>query len=143
MRAVPRRAAAAVAALLALGGTAAVGTYIAVREEPEPAPTTTTTSTTLSPVALAEALAGALSDGLRVAVSPEEARCLAGALVATIPPAQLEDLAPDDPLTDLSEAQRADLVRATVDCVPTATAEALLGDASTTTIQVDLPDEGG
>lgn len=139
------RAVAAAAALVALGTAVGVGSYVVAREDPAPTTTTTTTttSTTLSIPAVTDTVAQALADGLPVIVTAEEARCLAAGLVAVVPPEQLRGLDPADPLAALSEVQRDALLRATVGCLPAASAVALLGDPSTTTVSVDLPDEGG
>lgn len=138
------RAAAWAAALVALGTAVGVGTYVMAREDPASTTTTTTTttSTTLSIPALTDALAQVLLADLPVIVTPEEARCLAAGLVTVVPPDQLRDLDPSSPLAALAESQRQALLRATVGCLPPASAAALLGDPTTTTVSLDLPDEG-
>lgn len=139
------RAAAGAAALVALGAAVGVGSYVVAREDPAPptTTTTTTTSTTLSVRALTDTVAQALLAGLPVIVTAEEAHCLATGLVTVVPPRQLRDVDPAQPVAGLSEAQRDALLRATVGCLPAGSAAALLGDPSTTTVAVDLPDEGG
>lgn len=141
------RAAAGAAALVALGAVVGVGSYVVTRDDPAPTTTTTTTttttSTTLSVTALTDTVAQALLAGLPVIVTAEEAHCLATGLVTVVPPEQLRELDPAQPVTGLSEPQRDALLRAAVGCLPPASAAALLGDPSTTTVSLALPDEGG
>lgn len=133
--------AAALCALALLVGTAV---FLAAREE-EPAPTTTTTSTTAPPTQedIATALAQALQADLDVAITMEEARCVAEIVIAVLPPTALGDLvARPAPLSSVSEAQRDELVRGVVGCVPEASAAALLGTGASSTTAVSLPGEG-
>jgi hypothetical protein len=132
--------AAALFALVLLVGTAV---FLAAREE-EPAPTTTTTSTTapLTEEDVAAALAESLQADLAVAITIEEARCVAAVVVAVVPPDALGELVDRSvPLSGVSEAQREELVRGVVGCVPEASAAALLGAGTSTTTAVSLPGE--
>lgn len=138
------RAVAAAAALLALVLLVGTAAYLATEEDPPPpAPTSTTTSTTLSLDEIAEIIAGPLQADLRVAVTPDEARCVARAVVEVVPVEQLATLEADPaPLAALSEDQRSRLLRGVVTCVPQASAEALLGDPTSTTADAGLPGQG-
>jgi hypothetical protein len=140
------RAAATAAALFALVLLAGSAAFLAAREDPTPPTTTstTTTSTTVPVAEVADAIAASLQADLTVAVTRAEATCVATALLAVLPPEQLERLGSlAEPLAALRADQRRDLVRAVVRCVPPESAAALLGNPSTTVPPVDLPDEGG
>ncbi len=135
-------AAAALSAFVLLVGTAA---FLAAREEPAPptTTTTTTTTTTIPTAAIAAAIAGALQGSLEVAITPDEATCVANAILAVLPSVRLERLEQlPAPFAALSEGERAQLVRGVVRCVPPESAAAILGSASTTAPPLDLPDEG-
>lgn len=140
------RAAAAAAALVALVLLVGTAAYLGVREDPEPTPTTTTTSTTTTTVPLrvfAEAIAGQLAGNLEVAITRDEALCVATAMLEVIPPDELERLALlPAPFEAIDQATRDGLVRGVVECVPPESAAALLGSTSETAPPVDLPDEG-
>lgn len=143
------RAAAAVAALVALAAVAGAGAFAASREDAPPASTTTTaapaTTTTTDPAAaVAAALASTLRDDLPVEVTDAEAQCIAQGVVAVVPPGRLDAVAAaPDPLAALDDQLRSSLLRAVVTCLPPATAAALLGEPTSTTVPVVLPDEGG
>jgi hypothetical protein len=140
------RAAAAPAAHTALVLLVGTAVFVTVRDDPTPAPTTTTTTTTTTTVPLAaitDAIATSLQGSLEVPISRGEATCVATALMAVLPPDELDRLDPlPAPLAALTEPQRNDLVRAVVQCVPPATAEAILGSGSRPAPPVELPDEG-
>lgn len=136
------KAAAAAAAFVALVAMVGAATYVAARDEPPPAPTTTTTTTTVPTTdEVAVAIATALSEGLDVPLESTEARCVAEGLLAQLGQARLEGMA-DAGVVVLTEAERAGLVRTIVQCVPPEKAAALLSTTPTTTIVVELPDEG-
>lgn len=139
------RAAAGAASLLALGAAVGAGAYLVARDDPGAAiPTTTsTTSTTLSIPAVRDTVAEALLSGLPVTVTEAEAECLATGMVAAVAPEQLRELDPTDPLAGVSDDQRTAILRATIGCLPAGSAAALLGDPTTTSASLDLPDEGG
>ncbi len=140
------RAAATAAALIALVLLVGTAAYLGVREEPEPPTTTTTTSTTTTTVPLqvfAEAIAGQLEGNLEVAITREEALCVANAMLGVLPPDDLERLAElPAPFAALDQSTKDRLVRGVVQCVPPESAAALLGTTSETAPPVDLPDEG-
>lgn len=140
------RAAAAAAALTALVLLVGIAAFVAVREDPPP-PTTTTTTTTTTTVPLAaiiDAIAVSLQGSLEVPISSVEATCVATALLAVLPPDELERLeALPAPLATLTEPERSELVRGVVQCVPPATAEAILGSGAHSAPPVELPNEGG
>jgi hypothetical protein len=135
--------AAALAAFVLLVGTAA---FLAAQDDPSPPPTTTTTTTTTTTIPLsdfANAIATSLQGSLEVAITPEEATCVANAILEVLPTARLERLEQlPAPFAALSEGERDRLVRGVVQCVPPESAAAILGSASTTAPPVDLPDEG-
>jgi len=139
------RAAASAAALTAfvlLVGTAA---FLAVEEDPAPPPTTTTTTTTTTVplAAIAAAIAASLQGNLEIAITPDEATCVANELLTVFPAVQLERLESlPAPFAALTDSERARLVRGVVRCVPPASAAALLGTTATTAPPLDLPDEG-
>jgi hypothetical protein len=124
--------------LVLLVGTAV---FLAARDEPAPPPTTTTTtSTTISADDLADAIAASLQTDLTVALTQEEARCVADAVLRLVPAEDLAALVErPQPLTGVAPAERDELVRAVVDCVPEASAAALLGSATTTSEPEGLP----
>jgi hypothetical protein len=134
-------AAAALSAFVLLVGTAA---FLAVREEPPPPTTTTTTTTTTVPLSeIANAIATSLQGSLEVAITPDEATCVANAILAVLPTVRLERLEQlPAPFAALSEGERDQLVRGVVRCVPPESAAAILSSASTTVPPLDLPDEG-
>lgn len=138
------KAAATVAAFVAV--VAVVGTFTYVTARDEPSPTTTTTTTTRPPTAeeVADAVASALSDGLGVALVDTEAHCVALGLLGTVGQERLEELADSGggEVSDLTAEEQEELVRAVVLCVPPDKAAGLLSTGSTTTIVVQLPDEG-
>jgi hypothetical protein len=140
------RAAATAAALVALVLLVGTAAYLGVREEPDPPTTTTTTSTTTTTVPLqvfAEAIAGQLEGNLEVAITRDEALCVATAMLGVLPPDDLERLAQlPAPFAALDQATKDRLVRGVVQCVPPESAAALLGATSETAPPVDLPDEG-
>lgn len=139
-----RRAAtwAALAVLVLLVATAA---FLAAQEEAV-APTTTTTSTTSTTIgeaAVAEAIAASLRADLTVAITAEEAACVADGLVALVPPATLVQLVErPEPLTGVPPEVRDELVQLVVGCLPESSAAALLGSGTTTSTVAGLPDEG-
>jgi hypothetical protein len=148
MRTVRSRAAVTTAALVALAGLAGVGAFVASHEDSSPASTTSTsmasTTTTDRSSEVAAALATTLQDGLPVELTVAEAQCVADGVVAVVPPEQLEAVATaTDPLAALDTDQRAGLLRAVVTCLPPATAGTLLGDPTSTTVSLVLPNEGG
>jgi hypothetical protein len=141
------RVAAAAATLLAVAGGAGAAGYLASEGDPAPPTTTTsttsTTSTTLATDAVRDAIAATLVGRLSVTVTPSEAVCLAGVVVSVVPVDELQALAASlAPLSAVGPARQEELVRGVVGCVPAATAVALLGDPTTTTVPLDLPDEG-
>jgi hypothetical protein len=140
------RVAAAAVTLLAVAGGAGAAGYRASEDDPAPPTTTTTTSTTsttLATDAVRDAIAATLVERLSVTVTQAEAVCLAGVVVAVVPVDELQDLAASPaPLSAVEPARQDELVRGVVGCVPAATAAALLGDPTTTTVPLDLPDEG-
>lgn len=136
--------AATVAALAALVLVAGGAAYLAAREDPTP-PTTTAgpTTTTLGTDAVAGAIAAELQGDLTVAITDEEASCVAEGLVELVPPETLALLVDrPEPLTGVAPEVRDDLVRLVVGCLPEASAAALLGTATTTSALTGLPDEG-
>ncbi|MFP5255875.1 MAG: hypothetical protein ACLGI8_08520 [Acidimicrobiia bacterium] len=135
-------AGAALAALVLLVGTTA---FLAARAEPAAVTTTTTstTSTTIGADAAAEAIAASLRQDLTVAITGEEATCVADGLVALVPPATLVQLADrPQPLTGVPPEVREELVQLVIGCLPEASAAALLGSGTTTSTVAGLPDEG-
>lgn len=133
---------AAVVALVALVGGA---TFLAAREDEGPPPTSTTTTTAVPVDELVQALSAGLRDGLAVPLTDAEADCIAEAVVTVVGEDALAELV-DDPgraVLQADDAQRDDLVRGIVGCVPASTAGVLLGGSTTTTAEVVLPDEGG
>lgn len=134
--------AAALVALMALVGAAAFAT---ARDEPPVATTSTSTSTTTTSPPTSEevtlAIATALSEGLDVPLEDTEARCVADGMLTQLGRARLEAMA-GDAVEELTEAERAELVRTVVLCVPPEKAAALLSSVPSTTIVVELPDEG-
>lgn len=133
------------AALAALVGAVAVAAFLAAREDdPAAAPTTTSsTTTTVDEAAVAAAVARALQADLSVAVTDEEAACVANGLVALVPPATLVQLVErPEPLTGVPPDVRDQLVQLVVRCLPEGAATALLGSDTTTTTLGGLPDEG-
>lgn len=137
------KAAATAVAFVALVALAGVAAFVAARDEPPPPPpsTTTTTTSTTTPTAddLALAIASSLSDGLDVALTGPEARCVADGLVAVLGPARLEALAATG--AGVEAAEQAELVRAVVVCVPPEKAAAMLSSNPSTTVVVELPGE--
>ena len=131
-------------ALAALGVVVAGATFTLARDDdPSPPTTTSTTTTGIDATAAAGAVAEALEDGLAVPLTAAEARCLAAGLIELVPVDDLDDLSERaEPLTGVAPEVRQELVRVIVGCVPEPTAAALLGSASTTTVPLDLPDEG-
>lgn len=127
-------------------GVVGSGTYLTARDDPgaAPSPRRATTTTTLAEDTVAAAIARALEDGLEVPLTASEARCVADALLAVVRAEQLAELESlTEPLRSLDDAAHDQLVRGVVGCVPPETAGALLGEATTTTSAVQLPDEGG
>ena len=140
------RAAAVVAALAALAGLVGTAVFTAARDGAAPvSPTSTTaapTTTSVSDEALAGAIASSLQADLTVTITAAEARCIADALVSVLELRRLERLVGDaDPLSSLTAAERDDLVRGVVGCVPPDQAAAILGSPTTTAPPVELPDE--
>ena len=134
---------AALGALVVLVGGAAF--FLAAREGSPPPPTTstTTTSTTVTEGAVVEAIAESLQAELTVAITDEEAACVAEGLVALVPPPILAQLVErPEPLTGVPPEDREALVQLVVSCLPEASAAALLGSGTTTTTLGGLPDEG-
>jgi len=116
---------------------------VVARDDPAPTTTTTTTTTTVIPTAaVTRSVADALRARLDVTLSPEEAECLAAALLEVVPVADLEALTSLAPLAALPAPRRTQLVQRVITCVPGPTAAALLGGPSTTSQPVQLPDEG-
>ncbi len=120
-----------------------------VARDGAPASTATTASTDTSSstsdlAGLADAIAGSLEHDLEVPLRPEEARCIADQLLATVSIEQLQELASlADPLASLDAGAHEALVRGVVGCAPPETAAALLGGTTTSTVPVELPGEGG
>jgi hypothetical protein len=136
---------AGVAAVVALVGLVGGAAFLAAREDEEPPPTTSTTTTAVPMDELVAALAEGLQDGLAVPLTDVEAGCVAEAVVAVVGEDALAELV-DDPgraVLPADAAQRDDLVRGIVGCVPASTAGVLLGGSTSTTAEVVLPDEGG
>ncbi len=135
------RAAAPAAALVVLAVAAGSAAFAVVREDPPP-PTTTTTTTTTIPVdqQLAAAIVTTLQRDLAVPLTDIEARCVAEGLVAQVSLPRLEELSGN--VAALTEAERSGFVRTVVGCVTEEKAAALLQSAPSTTIVVQLPDEG-
>ncbi len=127
---------------MGLAGTVA---YVAVRDDGQAdPPETSTTTTVVTRSALTDAIARSLADGLDVALTRTQARCVARALLAVVDAGELEALeALIDPSASLASDARARLVRGVVGCVPSDVAAALLGGSTSTTVPVQLPDEGG
>lgn len=131
------------AALAALVGGVATTAFLAAREDPAAAPTTTSTTATVDEAAVAATVARALQAGLPVAVTDEEAACVANGLVLLVPPATLVPLVErPEPLTGVPPEVREQLVQVVVRCLPEGAATALLGSGTTTTTLGGLPDEG-
>lgn len=121
------------------------GAAFAIAREDAPAPTTTTTSTVAAPTRaeLATAIAAALTQGLDVPLTEEQAACVAAAFLDVVGEADAVALvdAPT-PLGAVSVAQRDAIVQGIVGCVPPEIAGALLGTPTTlTTVPPQLPDE--
>lgn len=145
MRAVKAAATAATftALVVGVGGAA----FLLSSEDRSSPPAATTTSTTQGPptdAELAAAIANGLADGLEVPLTSFQAGCVAGAFLTTVGDDAVEALASGPaPLDTLTEAQRADIVRGIVACVPPEVAAALLGTPTTViTVAPALPDEG-
>ncbi|MEQ1788753.1 MAG: hypothetical protein ABL966_17010 [Acidimicrobiales bacterium] len=138
------KAAASVAAFVAVVAVVGTFTYVTARDEPSPATTTTTTTRAPTAEEVADAVASALSDGLGVALVDTEARCVALGLLGTVGQDRLEELADTGggEVTDLTAEEQDSLVRTIVLCVPSDKAAGLLSPGPTTTIVVQLPDEG-
>jgi hypothetical protein len=140
------RAAATVAALVALAGLIGAAVFTAARDDATPASTTSTTTapttTTVSDEALADAIASSLQADLTVTITAAEARCIADVVVVVVELRRLERLVGDaDPLASLTPTERDQLVRGVVDCVSPEQAAAILGSPTTTAPPVELPDE--
>lgn len=140
------RAAAAVAALVTLAGSVGGAAFLTAREDPAPTTTTTSTSTTTTTVPTAvvvAAIADALGSGLPAEVSPQQARCIASALLDVVDLDRLEALVSEPaPLTRLTQPERDGVLRGFVRCVPPEVAAAILGSpTSTAPPPVELPDE--
>lgn len=117
-------------------------TYDIVRDEP-PRPTTTTT-TTRPPTAdeVSEAIVAALGDGLDVTLDAMQTRCITNGLLAELGHERLVTMADAGVVEQLSSGEQEALVRAVVLCLPPDKAALLLSRGPTTTIVVELPDEG-
>jgi len=139
----PARLAASVLALVALVGLVGGAVFSANRaERVTPTTTTSTTTTTVPTSAVARAIAEALRTSLPAPISLAEALCIADAVVAVVEPRRLEALARrPSPLLALTDAERDELVRGVVGCVPPEQAAAILGSPTTTMPAVELPDE--
>ena len=138
------RGVAGVAAVVALVGLTGAAAFLAAREDEEP-PAVTSTTTTVPADQLVAALAAGLQDGLAVPLTDAEADCIAESVVAVVGEDALAELVdqPGRAVLPADAAQRDDLVRGIVGCVPASTAGVLLGGSTSTTAEVVLPDEGG
>jgi hypothetical protein len=135
---------AALVLLVALVGGAA---FAVTRGDSPPPTTTTSTTTTAAPPTrseIATAIAAALTRDLEVPLTRVQATCVADAfldVVGEAPTLALADVA--TPLGAVTIAQRAEIVRGIVACVPADVAAALLSTGATTvTLAPGLPDEG-
>lgn len=139
------RGVAGVAAVVALVGLTGAAAFLAAREDEEPPAVTRTTTTTVPVDQLVDALAAGLQDGLAVPLTDAEADCIAESVVAVVGEDALAELVdqPGRAVLPADAAQRDDLVRGIVGCVPASTAGMLLGGSTSTTAEVVLPDEGG
>jgi hypothetical protein len=126
-------------ALVAVIGTLA---YVGARDEVEPATTTTSTSVPPTDEEVAHAITDALAVGLDVPLAAAEARCVADGLLTVLGQPRLEAMAEAaGGVDDLSDAERTELVRTMVLCLPEEKAAALLGTPTTMTTVAQLPDE--
>lgn len=141
-----RGAAAAPAVALLVVALLAGGAAFVITRDDGPPPTTTTTTTTTSTTvpraAVVDAIAAALAARLPVPLAPPQAACVADRTLDVIGRERLEVLGVSEaPLAALSEEERAQLVRAVVECLTPEQAAALLGSSSTTAPPTELPDE--
>ena len=142
------KAAATAAAFAALVGVVGGGAFLITRGDPPTSTTTTSaTSTTAGPPTdeeLAAAITDALAEGLAVPLTTAQASCVADAFLTVLGGDAAADLVDEPtPLGAVSVAQRAEIVRGIVECVPSDVAAALLGTPTTvTTLSPVLPDEG-
>jgi hypothetical protein len=137
------KAAATVAAFIVVLVAAGAVAYTATDDEP-PA-TTTTTTTVRAPTGeeTAEAITAALSRGLEVPLDATEAACVTDGLLTVVGLDRLEELtAAGADADDLTEAEREELVRSVVLCVPPEKAEAMLNTKPPPPPVGELPDEG-
>ena len=138
------KAAAPAAAFVALLAVIGAITFTAARDEPPP-PTTTTTTTIRDATQeeVAAALTLALSRDLEVPLDATEAACVANGLITLLGLDRLESMAAEQAgVDDLSDSERAGLVRAVVLCVPPEKAEAMLSTKPPPPAVDALPDEG-
>jgi len=145
MRAVKTAATAATLTALVVGVGGAA--FLLTNEDSSSPPTPTTTSTTQGPptdAELAAAIANGLADGLEVPLTAAQAGCIADAFLTVIGGDVASDLVDEPtPLGAVSVAQREEIVRGIVECVPPDVAGALLGTPTTvSTLTPVLPDEG-
>ena len=135
-------AAAFTALAAAVGGTA----FLLARDDNSPAPVAATTSTQGPPTEaeLGAAIAAELAQGLEVPLTTAQADCVAGAFLAVVGPEGATELVGEPrPLGAVTIAQRAEIIRGIVECVPPEVASALLGTPTTSTaVAPQLPDEG-
>ena len=135
------KAAVTAAAFVALVGVVGAAGYLVARDEPAPATTTTTTTTPPpTPEEVAMGIEVALREGLDVELDASEARCVTEGLLDLLGQERLETI--DGNGSALTEAERGELVRMVVLCIPPEKAAVLLTPAPTTTVAVELPDEG-
>lgn len=143
----PRLKAAATAAaftalVAAVGGTA----FLLSREDDSLTPAAATTSTQGPPTEaeLGAAIAAELAQGLAVPLTTPQAGCVADAFLTVVGPDGATELMGEPrPLGALTLAQRAEIIRGIVECVPPDIAAALLGTPTTSIADApSLPDEG-
>lgn len=143
MRAVKTAATAATFTALVVG--VGVTAFLLTNEDSSPPPTTTiTTQVPPTEAELAAAIANGLANGLEVPLTAAQAGCIADAFLTVIGGDVASDLVDEPtPLGAVSVAQREEIVRGIVECVPPDVAAALLGTPTTvTTLTPVLPDEG-
>ena len=135
-------AAAFTALAAAVGGTA----FLLARDDNSPAPAPATTSTQGPPTEaeLGAAIAAELAQGLEVPLTTAQADCVAEAFLAVVGPEGATELVGEPrPLGAVTIAQRAEIIRGIVECVPPEVASTLLGTPTTSTaVAPQPPDEG-
>jgi len=139
------KAAAMAAAFVALVGLVGGGAFLLTSGDDPPPPTTT--STTAPPptdAEIAAAVADGLSKGLAVPLTAAQADCVANAFLDVVGGEAIRELVDEPvPLGAVTVAQRAEIVRGIVACVPPDVAATLLGTKTTdATLAPELPGEG-